>query len=72
MGPQLSNILFYKLIKLESFYVIGQKMECDVKADDKFCVNIAYKNEEDEKFYVKISRKFVDCALFSSRDSAIS
>ncbi len=29
-------------------------MECDVKADDKFCVNIAYKNEEDEKFYVNI------------------
>lgn len=32
--------------------IIGQKMECEVKADDKFCINISYKNEEDEKFYV--------------------
>lgn len=29
-------------------------MECDVKADDKFCVNISYKNEEDEKYYVNL------------------
>lgn len=29
-------------------------MSCDVKADEKFCVNISYKNEEDEKYYVNI------------------
>ena len=32
-------------------------MDCDVKADDKFCVNLMYRNEEDEKFYVK-KKKF--------------
>ena len=27
-------------------------MDSEVKTDDKFCINISYKHEEDEKFYV--------------------
>ena len=27
-------------------------MDSEVKTDDKFCINISYKHEEEEKFYV--------------------
>lgn len=61
MGPQLS-IEKKKLLKNDVF-LIGEKLDSEVKTDDKFCINISYKHEEDEKFYVFFNINYVNVIL---------